>query len=249
TFVQYVLNDLAKWINLAANRKHSTQTRSLQDFYRRKAETSLGTYRNIVSLAAKEEFHRIEADALITILEGTVEAAVFYANCKAAVSSESFWFERINKHANWLTVGHVQLDMALRTGRPIDPELVPNFLWVEERLEGILHKASSVLALRDEPTPWLQFANRLFYRLERIAHLFCVEEALLLFRSQRREIEALVADCALQPAAELSDESNRELSFYVGALAFVLSYLMSISIGVTSRTEEITEDSVADLAA
>ena len=92
--------------------------RSLQDYYRRRAETSLQTYRNIVFLAAKEEFHRIEADALVTILRGVIEAAAFYGNRKSAIPSDSFWFERIYKHANWLTVGHVQLDMALRTGRP-----------------------------------------------------------------------------------------------------------------------------------
>ena len=37
--VQYVIDDVAKWIKLASNRNTSTQTRSLQDYYRRRAET------------------------------------------------------------------------------------------------------------------------------------------------------------------------------------------------------------------
>jgi hypothetical protein len=246
--VQYILNDFTRWVSLATRRR-SRQTRSLQDYYRRRAEKSIRTYRNIVSLAAKEEFHRIEADALVTILRGVIDAAVFYGNRKSAIPGDSFWFERINKHANWLTVGHVQLDMALRTGRPIDPEQVPNFLWVEERLEGILHEASNVLAKRDEPTPWLQFANTLYYRLEKLAYLFVVEEALLLFRSQRREIISVVESCRLRPAAELSDEANRKLSFHVGALAFLLSYFMSISIGFARRAEELSREFIEQLSA
>ena len=246
-FVQYVVNDLAKWITLAAGAKRSTQTPSLQDYYRRRAETTLGTYRNIVSLATKEEFHRIEADALITLLQGTVDLAIFYADRKTAISSESLWFEKINKHAKWLTIGHVQLDMALRTGRPVDPELIPNFVWFEEWLETILYKTSSALTVRDDPRPWFKFANRLYYRLEKLARLFAVDEALLLFRSQWKQIESLLDNCALQPASG-SDETSQQLSFYVGAIAFVFSDLMAISIGFAVRVEELTEESIRTLA-
>jgi hypothetical protein len=245
--VQYVVNDVANWMTLAARRKRSLQTRSLQDYFRRRAEARLGTYRNIVSLVTKEEFHRIESDALITLLQGTIELVTFYANRKSAISSESLWFEKISKHANWLTVGHTQLDMALRTGRPVDPELVPNFLWVEERAGTILHTASSSLTAREDPRPWFDFANRLYYRLEKLAHVFAVEEALLFFRSQRKEIGSLVDGCKLQPTSG-SDESNQQLSFYLGALSFVSSDLMAISIGFARRAQEVTEDSIRALA-
>ena len=246
-FVDYVIDDLIRWIGLAASDKRATQTRSLQDYYRRRAGTTLGTWRNIVSLATKEEFHRIEADALLRILRGMVDAAVFYAERKGAISSSSLWFERISKHANWLTVSHVQLEMALQTGRAIDPEFIPNFLWVEERLEPILHEASAVLMVRDDSTPWLEFANRLYYRLEKLAHLFAVDEALVLFRSQRRDIASLLLTADIHPPGQ-SNESDRQLSFRLGALSFGLSYLMSISIGFTKRVEEITEDTIRALS-
>ena len=55
-FVQYLVNELAKWVTLSSSRRRSTQTPSLQDHYRRRAESNLSTYRNIVSLATKEDF-------------------------------------------------------------------------------------------------------------------------------------------------------------------------------------------------
>jgi len=246
-FVQYILNDLAKWIELAANRKATYQTHSLQDYYRRRAETTLGTYRNIVFLATKEEFHRIEADALVTLLRGTIETAVFYVERKASISSESLWFEKIAKHVNWLTASHVQIDMALRSGRPVDPELVPNFLWLEEWLQTILNKTSSALADRADSQHWFEFANQLYYRVERLAYMYAIDEALLYFGSQWKEIGSRLHSCTLEPTAG-SEESDRLLSFHVGAIAFVFSDLMAISIGFARRVEQITEDWIHGLA-
>src|SRR5437867_863087 len=97
-FVQFLVNRLARWIKLASGHRHSVQTPSLQDFYRRKAEENLATYRNIVSLATKEEYHRIEPQALVALLEFTIDLATFYQQHKSRISSESFWFEKVSKH-------------------------------------------------------------------------------------------------------------------------------------------------------
>src|SRR6202022_3274360 len=143
--------------------------------------------------------------------------------------------------------GHTQLDMALRTGRPVDPERVPNFLWLEEALVRILDKVSIGLTSRDDRQHWFKFAERLYYRLERLAHLFAVDEAMLLFRSQWAEIGSLLDECKLQPMPG-SNEASEQLSFYLGAIAYVFSDLMAISIGFLKRVEETTEDTVRGLA-
>jgi hypothetical protein len=246
-FVQFLVNELAKWIKLSSGGKRTTQTPSLQDYYRRRAEGNLRTYRDIVSLATTEEFHRIEADALVTLLNFTVDIATFYERRKPAISSQSLWFEKINKHRQWLTVGHTELELALATGRPIDPELVPNLYWFEEWCQALIEKASHALTIRDDSQHWFKFANRLYHRLEEFGHLFAIEEALLFFRSQREEIGLLLQQT--KPAAGFaSDASNRRLGFYIGAIAFVCSDLIAILIGFARRLEEITDESLPVLA-
>jgi len=208
-FVQYLVNRLARWIKLASGYRRSVQTPSLQDFYRRKAEGNLATYRNIVSLATKEEYHRIEPQALVTLLEFTIDLATFYQQQKSRISSESLWFEKVGKHRDWLTVGHTELEMALATGRPADPEVVPNFLWLEEWLQEITHGASTALTSRnDSQQHWFKFASRLYRRLEEFGNALSIDEALLFFRSQRMEIESLLDTTNLKPSS--ASEGNQQ---------------------------------------
>jgi len=246
-FVQYLVNQLARWIRLSSGHRRSIQTPSLQDYYRRKAEENLATYRNIVSLATKEEYHRIEPQALVTLLEFTIDLATFYQQRKPWISSESFWFEKVGKHRDWLTVGPTELEMALATGRPADPEVVPNFLWLEEWLQEIIHGASNALTSRDDSQHWFKFATRLYHRLEEFGNALAVEEALLFFRSQRMEIESLLDSTDLKPSLA-SEATNKRLSFCIGSVAFVFSDLMAILIGFVQRLSSVNEEYVRALS-
>ena len=247
-FVQYLVNQLARWIKLASGHRRSVQTPSLQDFYRRKAEENLATYRNIVSLATKEEYHRIEPQALVALLEFTIDLATFYQQRKSRISSESFWFEKVGKHRDWLTVGHTELEMALVTGRPADPEVVPNFLWFEEWLQEITRSASTAITSRDDSQQhWFKFATRLYRRLEEFGNSLSIDEAMLFFRSQRMEIESLLDSNDLKPSSA-SEVINKRLSFCIGSIAFVFSDLMGILIGFVQRLGNVNEDYVRSLS-
>src|SRR5205823_1716866 len=85
TFVSFISRDVVKWIKWAANHRRSTQTPSLQDYYRRRADSDLTTYLNIVSLATTEEFHRIEAQALLRLLNSTLDVLTFYERQKSKI--------------------------------------------------------------------------------------------------------------------------------------------------------------------
>ena len=247
TFVEFLVSQLAKWIKFATADNRSAQTASLQDYYRRRADSNLTTYLNIVALATTEEFNRIEAQALLSLLKSTVDILTFYERHKSRIPSGSLWFEQVNKHRQWLTAGHTELEMALATGRPMDPQRIPNLLWFEERSQKIIEKVSRALSSRDDSEHWFVFANRLYYRLEEIGNLLAIEEALLIFRCQRDEIYSFV------PSVELvtgftSDGSNRRMSFCIGAIAYICSDLIAVLIGFARRLEEITEESLKQLA-
>jgi hypothetical protein len=127
----------------------------------------------------------------------------------------------------------------LATGRPIDPQRVPNPLWFEERTQALIEKVSPVLTHRDDSEQWFRFANRLYYRLEEIGRLLAIDEALLIFRSQRREIYSFVESVEL--ASDFSDDiSNRRLGFCIGTIAFVCSDLIAVLIGFVRRLAEVT---------
>jgi hypothetical protein len=247
TFVQFIVNELVKWIKLAASHRRSTQTPSLQDYYRRRADGNLTTYLNIVSLATTEEFNRIEAEALLTLLRFTVDVLTFYERQKSRIPSGSLWFEQINRHPQWLTAGHTELELALATGRPIDPQRVPNLLWLEERSQRLIERVSRALSNRDDAEHWFTFANRLYHRLEEIGYLLAIDEALLIFRCQRDEIYSFVRSAEL-PIDFTTDRFNRRLSFYIGAIAYVCSDLVAVLIGFARRLEEITIESLRQLA-
>jgi hypothetical protein len=247
TFVQFIVNELAKWIKLAACHRRSSQTPSLQDYYRRRADSNLTTYLNIVSLATREEFNRIEAQALLTLLRFTVDVLTFYERQKSRIPSASLWFEQVNRHPQWLTAGHTELELALATGRPIDPQRVPNPLWFEERSQRLIEKVSRALSNRDDAEHWFTFANRLYHRLEEMGYLFAIDEALLIFRCQRNEIYSFVRSVEF-PASFTVDSSNRRLSFCIGAIAYVCSDLIAALIGFARRLKEVTAESLRQLA-
>jgi hypothetical protein len=239
TFVDFISRDLVKWIKWAARHTRSTQTPSLQDYYRRRADNDLTTYLNVVSLATTEEFHRIEAQALLTLLNFTLDVLTLYERQKSRIASHSLWFEQINRYPQWLTAGHTELEMALATGRPIDPQRVPNPLWFEERTQTLIEKVSRVLTHRDDSVQWFRFANRLYYRLEEIGRLLAIDEALLIFRSQRDEIYSFVESVEL--ATDFTDDSsNRRLGFCIGTIGFVCSDLIAVLIGFVRRLAEVT---------
>jgi hypothetical protein len=138
-----IARDLFRLIRAAVPGGFQWANSAFQNFYQRRAEELLTTFRHVVTTAVKDEVP--QGGTLRTIGMHAIGLLAIYAREKPKVPTESYWFKRTYKHGEWLTSDHARVDIALRTGTSLQPEVVPDMMWFEDSLGEILQSVMTRL--------------------------------------------------------------------------------------------------------
>jgi hypothetical protein len=208
--------------------------------YRKLVGSQLATLRSIIALASKEEYHKLNSQTISWLLATTIRLESFYAKKKYRVRSNSYWFERIPRSQDWLRAGHTELDLLLRTGRPPDPVMLPNYLWFEEAIDKIQALGSQCLLERQDAAAWTEFEADLFATLQDLGSKFMIDDGLAICHSIRNQIIEMLRN------PELGSAKARE--FYPVVVDFLFRYPAALLIGFALVTRTLDAHFVEQLA-
>ena len=242
--VKHLARDLMKWIRAATPAGFQWQNPSFQTHYQQQAESLLMTYRNIVYLANREEYQHLQEKSLTELGLSALGLLRLYTQEKSRIPSDSHWFKRTYRHRDWLATDYTQIDIALRTGTALQPEVVPNPMWFEAQVEEIVVRTMQTLLERDNLHSAVALGDGMQRTLGALAEHFAVEESLHLFRTIGPLIRAQVREVGIDISG--SEDDAEQLSFALSLIDVYGLGLISIILSFSEQLRVTTADSFGD---
>lgn len=144
----YLNTELIRWFRAATPKGFQWRNPSFQAHYQRQAERVLISYRDIVHLQLTKT--DIDGAVLVKLIMQPLILLQIYAKNKSYIPSDSLWFKRINRHQDWLTANCDEIDMALRSDTSLQPESLPDFMWLEKYIgEIVAHSVEKLIDYGD----------------------------------------------------------------------------------------------------
>ena len=202
------------------------------------AARTLGDVRQVVTHLVTRQGG--ERDALVDVLYRVLVMWGNYATVsKTRIPTDSQWFERTASHPNWLTLEHTRLQIAIDTRTGVQPELVPDPLWVERDLgQRIATLLQGLLTESDWPAA-LQFVDQVTGVIRVLAYHLQVEEALHLVQVIRTTLWPVVLGNTGETDRAIDDGGRQGWTdFRLAAVERVVLLVTSVWLGVadTART-------------
>ena len=128
--------DAQRAIELVLVGSQHWKDRSFQAHHYRQAHELANSYGNLVTLGVQSGAP--DGGGLKEIAAHLLVVLRFYCERKCKIPSASYWFARTYKHKDWLLSSYSEVGIALETATALQPEAVPNHLWLEEQLAQVL---------------------------------------------------------------------------------------------------------------
>ncbi len=145
SFGDVLFQDLRKYIKLATVNGYKFADLSFQAHYQKMASEKLRTLKVLIDICVKEK--HLQETSLLLVLIKTMGLLEYYEEEKAHIPSDSRWFNRTPVHKDWFLTDPSALIFAIQTHSFIQPEMVPNSYWFEDRVwELILYSVDKMLS-------------------------------------------------------------------------------------------------------
>jgi hypothetical protein len=168
SFGDVLFQDLRKYIKLATVNGYKFADQSFQAHYQKIASEKLRTLKVLIDICVKER--HLQETSLLLVLIKTMFLLGYYEDEKACIPSDSRWFNRTPVHKDWFLTDSSTLMLAIQTHSFIQPEMVPNSYWFEDRVwEMILYSVDKMIA--DGNVELVSdFLNRIYNYFEKMGY-------------------------------------------------------------------------------
>jgi hypothetical protein len=238
SLIRYLGQDIAKWMQSASPSGFQWNQPSFQAHYQRRTENSLQSYHNIVNLATVRNRRGITP---VELAIPALRLLQLYSFVKTRIPTDSQWFKRTPQFSDWLASGYTELDLALRTSTSIQPKLVPNITWFENKVNEIIVDTLQ-MSVRDDLQNALSFVGDNATRtLATLSSNFAIDESFHLFRLLwqviGQEIEGV-------QSAELPQKSPGRFEQYIALIDASAFNLLTILLSFSERIGKIGPESL-----
>ncbi len=122
--------EIIRWIKAATPKGFRFKDVSFQNYYRIRAEEYIDTIINIIELACPKKY--LKGKPLNELSGNILAVMAAYTLWKNQIPGNSYWFRRKLQFPNWLTAGHSEVEIAVKTGTAIKGKEIPDLSWFEE---------------------------------------------------------------------------------------------------------------------
>ncbi len=127
--------DLGRWLYQVRAGGFRWADRAFQSHAHRQANSILESLRTLSDLAATHE--NLQSAPLLEFSIRILVLLAEYQGRKLRIPTDSYWFEQKYEHKSWYMTEDSTTTLAHITGTSLRPSSVPEYDWVEERLEAI----------------------------------------------------------------------------------------------------------------
>jgi hypothetical protein len=238
--------ELARWVLDAGPGGFRWLDASFQNSYRSQAERMMTTYRNLTRLAGREE--HLHGAGLADIARGVLSFLQWYATRRPYMPSESLWFRRVPEHTDWFRAPHSAVNIALKTGTPLQPAALADLSWLERELSNLVREAVLDLSARGEQKNVMTVLDAIPQTARSMSEEHAPDEALSLIRAfvpvVERQAEATTASGEFSGSV---DEDQLLLSIHcIDTLGYAL---VEAILGFVKALDDLGADSIREALA
>jgi hypothetical protein len=229
----------ARALRLAASSGDDKASDVDEQLAHREGAEVLRHYRQLSMLLKERKSN--ETAAPRRVLHQLVLIAEFNSALKSHIPSDSGWYARIPSHRNWLTLDHNRLGIALATRTGVQPELVPDRLWVEREVAA---RVQDLLPLLLTTAAWpqaIEITDEITRVLATMSARLQVDEATLLHGVVTACLADAVADTPPDdPRAGIEHEAGTLRTFRLAAAERSVLTLTSLWLGLVRAAEAVS---------
>lgn len=239
--VTYLTHDFLTWSQSATVVGFRWDDPSFQAHYQRQAQAVLATFKHVIGLSLRQE--TVEGPVLVELGSRGLRLQTLYSQQKVRMPTQSYWFRRVYRHRNWLTTDHIRTDLALKTGTALDPESVPDPMWVEaemgQAVADILQRLIVAKQFRDAITVTEVHAQM----VGSLGRTFAVDEAIRLQEKTARLVREVGRASSIPDAP--TEEEAQEFSLLLGLTDSYSSAVLSLLLGLSEQIRATSAETVA----
>jgi len=109
---------------------------SFQAHYQKLAERNVGTLKSLISYCTQDQ--HMEPAPLTTVMQNTAGFLAYYARLRSSIPSDSRWYSLAPRYKSYFFQDSSQLTLVLETHTPVQPQMVPDQYWLEDRIVDVL---------------------------------------------------------------------------------------------------------------
>lgn len=138
-----ISNDIYYNIHSVTVNGFAWENTNFQFYHQKQTKINLDALNALIEVCRGQEQLALEPLAKIS----NVCCHIFYSyqSSKRLIPLKSRWYELTPKYKNWFLASSSEMDIAMKTQTMIQPEMIPNHFWFEERIVEIIKKSIGFL--------------------------------------------------------------------------------------------------------
>jgi len=237
----YLIIEILKRIKNVTPQGAFWRNNSFQNHYRQETWGYIGTFNNIASLSKREDFNFIDSKSLYDICNNSLYVIEEYLTKKSSIPTDSFWFQRSQRHRSWFSSSSTSQGISLNANVPLFPEQIIDYLWFERELITIFEIAFEKLLERKDN--YISLLSNIVGRAAlKMGEKLALEEAVLFLDVLHKVSLKYIKN------SDVNDSSQQNEVPVAIAMADIYYYaLVSILLGVSKKAERVDKQYLENL--
>jgi hypothetical protein len=133
-----IFDDLRRWLRIVRVGGYRWDDQAFQAHANKQATIALETLETLADLTSNPNHPHLNGRPFSELAKYTLGFLIHYHKLKNQIPSGSLWFEQRYSHRDWYRTEETTLTLAHQTGTMIQPEVINDKLWIEDRLIPIV---------------------------------------------------------------------------------------------------------------
>ncbi len=168
SFGDVLFHDIRKYIKLSTIKGFRYLDNNFQAHYQKTTAQKLRTLKVLVEICVKEK--HLQETSLLPVLIKVIYTLQFYETEKAQIPSNSRWFNLVPVYKNTFLTDPSAILLALQTHSWMQPEMVPNTYWFEDKIWELLSYALEKMIEEDSLELACDYLNALDKYFEQMGY-------------------------------------------------------------------------------
>jgi hypothetical protein len=238
-----LFSDFGGWLAQVSSGGFKWQDRSFQTHAHRQAASIVDTLQTLSDLAATHA--NLDNAPLLEFSVKVLALLAEYQQRKLRIPTDSLWFEQKYEHKSWYQTEDSTVQLAHHTGTSLSPTSVPEYNWVENRLQPIPLKCFELNAGRKRIDNVSDLLAGMDAYIAALVMSGSVQSALSLAETLRGIFEK--ASRGSGADAERQVERAQDVGMADAVCFIPLRILVAYRTALQDRTPEITKERIEGL--
>lgn len=232
----HIFEQMQDWLGRVKIQGFRWTDNSFQNHAHRQASISLNTLETLAEIVQKEK--HLNGEPFTNLSKNIIIFLINYEYAKAKIPSESHWYEQRYKHREWYRTEDSRVSIAHQTGTTIQPDVIRNNEWIEDRVFKVIKKCVIVNLADGRYSEVLRLVRYFDSYLKTLSKVGKVDRALTLLELFASDIVNSMANVSPEGLVEV------EVLEKLAVIENLATIPISIALGYSESLKEITLSNV-----